>query len=193
MSIWERARNSESGGALDGEFIQICFVVEDLDVAMERYSAFFGAGPWFLVKWWEPQDDPSIYRGARTPLETRTALAYAGDMMFELVCPGKASRSIFTEWVETRGYGIHHYGFGVDDFERTVAALDQHGLDIPFVSRTPRGTRVAMVDGGSELGALKEFIEMTPLTRKFYAFMRQQAARWDRRSLVFDGVLPRFE
>lgn len=32
------------------DFIQICFVVEDLEAAMADYSRIFGAGPWFLYE-----------------------------------------------------------------------------------------------------------------------------------------------
>lgn len=173
-----------------GKFIQICFVVEDLERAMQRHSKFFGAGPWFLTNWWEPADDPSIHRGVRQPLGTRTALAYAGDMMFELVTPNSGSQSVFTEWVERRGFGVHHYGFGVEDFDDTLRSLRAAKSEIVFSSRTPRGTRIAMIEEDAELGALKEFIEITPSTRNFYAFMRQQAACWDRETLVYAGPLP---
>ncbi|MEF0943992.1 VOC family protein [Rhizobium sp. BR 362] len=170
-----------------GKFIQICVVVEDLERAIRRHSEFFGAGPWFLTKWWEPADDPSIHRGVRRPLGTQTALAYGGDMMFELVAPQPGSQSVFTEWVERRGYGVHHYGFGVEDFDGTLDSLHAAESEIIFSSKTPRGTRIAMIEGDAELGALKEFIEITPATKNFYAFMRQQAACWDGETLIHAG------
>jgi len=193
VNIWNAPEMGEQSVLPRGTFIQLCFVVEDLQDAMRRYSAFFGAGPWFVSRWWERDDDPTIYRGSRKPLATRIALAYAGDMLFELACPELASPSIFSEWVDRYGFGIHHYGFGVDDVDAAVSAAEAASLEILFRSTTPRGTRVAMVDGGPELRALKEFIELTPKTRKVYEFMQTQARGWDGRELIFAGEMPAFD
>lgn len=175
----------------DARFIQLCFVVENLESAMERFSQLLGAGPWFVGSGFPPADDPTVYRGEPVPLQTRIALGYAGDMMFELACPMPGSRSIFTEWADRYGFdSLHHYGFGVDDFDGTIAELGAAGIELLMTSRTPRGTRVAMVDTAPELKALKEYIELLPATRDFYAFMHAEASRWDRASLTFAGPLP---
>jgi len=122
-------------------FIQICFVVGDLDVAMRRYSALFGAGPWFVGSGFPPEHDPTTYRGASVPLQARIALGYAKDLMLELVCPMPNSRSIFTEWVDRYGYdSLHHYGFGIEDYDAAIATLEANDIELLMTSRTPRGS-----------------------------------------------------
>lgn len=193
MSLSQQQWAIASHQTIATSFIQICFVVGDLDVAMRRYSALFGAGPWFVGSGFPPEHDPTTYRGASVPLQARIALGYAKDMMLELVCPMPNSRSIFTEWVDRYGYdSLHHYGFGIEDYDAAIATLEANDIELLMTSRTPRGTRVVMTDECGELNALKEYIELLPATRKFYDFMRAEAAHWDGRSLVFDGVLPQF-
>ncbi|BCW35862.1 hypothetical protein StoSoilA2_19180 [Arthrobacter sp. StoSoilA2] len=172
------------------ELIQLCFVVKDLAEAMTFFSSTFGAGPWFLGP--EPSDQPEhfVYRGKPTPLGARIALGYAGEMMYELVCPQPGSRSIFAEWAAERGYGLHHFGFAARDFDATVQALHKAGREVLFSGETPRGARILMVGGTEPLGALEEFIEITPAGEFFYSFMKSQAASWNHSELVYTGPLP---
>lgn len=178
---------------IEAQFMQLCFVVDDLQSAMERYSRLFGAGPWFVGTGFPPEDDPTTYRGSPVPLRTTIALGYAGDMMFELACPMPGSRSIFTEWADTHGFdSLHHYGFGVADYDLTIDALKASEIELLMTSRTPRGTRVVMIDADPKLNALKEYIELQPATRQFYDFMRDAANHWDHKSLTFNDMIPAF-
>jgi Glyoxalase/Bleomycin resistance protein/Dioxygenase superfamily len=178
---------------VDCQFMQICFVVADLDQAMRHFSDLFKAGPWFLLQELPAHLDKTTYRGVSTPLGARIALSYAGDMMYELVCPRPESRSIFTEWVDKHGYGLHHFGFGVSDFDSTLRALDTLGLERLATTTTARGVRIVMVGGGEPLGAIEEYIELLPSNRAFYRFMKLEAANRDREKLIYEGKLPSLE
>lgn len=176
------------GRAPKGQLIQLCFVVADLDQAMAQCSGLFGAGPWFVAPEQPADAGATVYRGVPTPLGARVALGYAGEMMYELVCPRIGSRSIFREWADTRGYALHHFGFAVSDFDATLRAIEASGLKPLTTSTTPRGARIVMVETNASVGALAEYIEITPASRAFYAFMQSKAAGWDRRTLVYDGA-----
>ncbi|MDP5181099.1 VOC family protein [Blastococcus sp. BMG 814] len=169
------------------QLIQICFVVSDLDASLRRFSATFGAGPWFLATTPAGRADPTVYRGRPTPLDAEIALAYGGDVMYELVRPRPGSVSVFREGVDRSGLGIHHLGFATEDFDATLSRLGSEGRELLCTSVTPRGARVAIVGGGPPLGVLEEYIELTPATREFYAHMRARAAEWDGRELVCQG------
>lgn len=179
-----------AGPAPGTSFIQLCFVVEDLQAAMEGFTRALGAGPWFVADSPPPAADRTLYRGGPAPLRTRFALGYAGDTMLELVRPEPGSRSIFREWADGRGYGLHHLGFAAEDFDAAVSHLRRGGSAPLTESVTPRGARIAMFEPLPHGIALHELIEMLPANRAFYRFMRDEAARWDRRSLVFEGAVP---
>lgn len=175
---------------IKSDLIQICFVVEDLESAMAQYSGIFGAGPWFLYEEPAPELDRTEYRGKPTRMGTRVALGYAGDMMFELACPRPGMPSIFQEVAERDGYGLHHFGLAVDDFDAVAAALEAAGLETLHFGVTARGARCAMVRREGAPHAIEEIIEMIPASRAFYAFMKTCAAEWDGTSLVYDGPSP---
>jgi hypothetical protein len=167
--------------------IQICFVVQDLATAMGDYHTSLGAGPWFVGP--DPDDEPrgTVYRGVPTALGARIALGYAGDLMIELVEPLAGSMSVFSDWLQERGPGLHHFGFGTHDFAQTLAALERDGRAPIFRSVTPRGARIAMFEAGIGHGALEEYIEFTPEGEAFYAFMRAATSAWDGRELVWSA------
>jgi hypothetical protein len=50
----------------------------------------------------------------------RIALSYIGDLRIELIEPGEGG-TIYREFVEEHGYGVHHFGVLVDDMDRTLA------------------------------------------------------------------------
>ncbi|MFM0673369.1 VOC family protein [Paraburkholderia sediminicola] len=184
---------NRSSQRIDCRFAQLCFTVENLDEALPQFSAMFGAGPWFILPEIPAHMDRTTYRGVPTPLGARIALGYSGDLMYELVCPRPDSRSIFKEWADRYGFGLHHFGFLVTDFNATIDAIDTSGLERLTTSTTPRGARVVMVQGREPLGVIEEYIELIPSSENFYAFMRLEAMRWDRRELVFSQALPSFD
>lgn len=174
---------------IDAPLIQLCFVVDDIDAGMAFYSDTFGAGPWYVARHEGMAPSSSVYRGTPTPLHATIALGYAGDLMYEVVAPTPGHPSIFTEWVDRHGYGLHHFGFGVTDFDAVQQQLVDEGSELLFTDRTPRGARVAMVDGGPLMGgALREYIELTADGQAFYDTMRAAARQWDGRQLVAAGA-----
>lgn len=179
-SLGNIGRNPDGFAA---QFAQVCFTVPDLDAALAEFSARFGAGPWFVGEGPPAHLDCSIYRGEPSPLGARFGLAYAGELMLELVEPRAGSRSIFSEVVDRRGYGLHHLGFLVDDFDGAEAALTAAGRDIVTTSVTPRGARIAMVDSGAALGILEEYIELNAAGAAFYEQMKAAHRAWDGQQL----------
>ena len=121
------------------------------------------------------------------------ALAFAGELMIELIRPDPDSRSVFTEGTPERRDGLHHFGFAVDDFDARAAELGAAGRQVVFTARTLRGSRLAMVESALAGSGYEEIIELIPRTRHFYDFMRLQALTWDRAELVYSGDVPSFD
>jgi catechol 2,3-dioxygenase-like lactoylglutathione lyase family enzyme len=99
---------------------QCAIVVHDLDEAVRRFSARLGIGPWTAYRL-----EPGILKGMRhagreVEFSLRHALAWQGEMQFELVQP-LAGPSIFAEHLEAHGEGLHHVGKYVADHPAAVA------------------------------------------------------------------------
>nr|WP_161990875.1 VOC family protein [Pseudomonas caspiana] len=178
-------RNDSAPSVVDCPLIQLCFVVENLEQAMAQFSLLAGAGPWFILPRIPTDLDSTVYRGVPTPLGACIALAYAGNLMYELVCPDQGSSSIFKEWADIRGYGLHHLGYAVSEFDALMASIESDAVQVLMTSKTPRGARVVMIQGEEPEGVLAEYIEIIPASCDFYSFMRKQSLSWDRQTLIF--------
>jgi len=93
-----------------GELYQIGVVVRDIDQGMENYRRLLGIGPF----WRMDTDYEGRYRNWRGRFANRNAFARWGNLYLEMVEPvvGEGNAK---EWLETRGEGIFHLGYAVDD------------------------------------------------------------------------------
>ncbi|MGH2390135.1 MAG: VOC family protein [Chloroflexota bacterium] len=89
---------------------QIAIVVKDLRATMELYHRTLGWGPWEVYESFGPPllHDTAI-RGVPVSFTVHLAGTLVGPLAVELVQP-VGGPSIFQEWLDRRGEGIHHIG-----------------------------------------------------------------------------------
>jgi methylmalonyl-CoA/ethylmalonyl-CoA epimerase len=122
---------------------QIGVVVRDLDKGMALYGGLLGLGPFMTMR----PDYEARFRGWRGRIANHNAFAKWGDVYLEMVEPG-IGQGVHRDWIETRGEGIFHLGFWVED----MANLPQ-GYDIAFESLDENGLpRVVMLDTVAQFG-----------------------------------------
>jgi methylmalonyl-CoA/ethylmalonyl-CoA epimerase len=98
---------------LKGDFYQIGVVVRDIDQGMERYRRLLGLGPfWRLDTHYQGR-----YRDWTGTIANHNAFTKWGEVYLEMVAPG-IGQSNAREWLETRGEGIFHLGYAVDDLDQ---------------------------------------------------------------------------
>ena len=83
-------------------------VVKDLDKTTEFLSSICGLGPWITVEDSPHKDDITI----GGPYRIKVAYAKLGPVILELFQPLEG-RSIWSQFLEASGEGIHHIGFEV--------------------------------------------------------------------------------
>ena len=117
---------------------QVGIVVKNVNAVVEQYQTLLGIGGFEIVDWPVPGIDPlSTYHGQPAKWKMRTAFATLGSLQIELVEPLEG-RSIFQDFIETRGPGFHHFRFTVQDIDDKLAALEK--ANIPLIS-SGRGMR----------------------------------------------------
>jgi len=113
-------------GAIAGRPVgQIGIVVRDLDEALERYGALWGAGPWSC---WTMGPELVAEMGvdeSREPFSMRVALAGEGPQL-ELV-ESLTGPNIYEEWLAEHGEGLHHLGIHVPSIEAGMASMAAAG------------------------------------------------------------------
>jgi hypothetical protein len=160
-----------------GAIIQVAYVVEHLERAMNEFIARLGAGPWFV---WGPFTPPEgRYRGAPTDISLSLAVGFAGHLTIELIEQHDRKPSVYREVIERRGHGFHHWAVASESFDATVASHLQRGGELAFSDRTPRGYRVAYIDMGPAMPGMLEIIERTPAFDERYDAIYRASLGWD--------------
>lgn len=99
---------------------QCAVIVRDLDAAVRRWHEQLGIGPWTGYRLGPPRLREMLYHGTDVEFSFRHALAWQGDLQFELIEPLDGP-SIFTDHLERHGEGMHHVGKYVPDHPAAVA------------------------------------------------------------------------
>ncbi len=106
---------------------QIAIVVKDLEKTAQDYWNILGIGPWDVYDWESPGVYNRTYYGQPSWAREKIALVQVGGVQLELVQPVEGP-SIYADWLNEHGPGLHHMNFLVDDVEETVKTLESIGF-----------------------------------------------------------------
>lgn len=133
---------------------QIGVVVKDIDSAMAFYTDVMSVGPF---KIFEPEYTDKTYRGKPGNFKMRIALAQLGALQFELIEPLEGD-TIYDEFLEEKGGGLHHLGFDIENIEDRITAMKKMGIEVLMSGKRP-GVAFAYMDTEPLTGIIVEFIE----------------------------------
>jgi methylmalonyl-CoA/ethylmalonyl-CoA epimerase len=108
---------------------QICVIVPDLDRAVENYWKVFGIGPWSFYTYGKPLVKRMTRHGRPCEYKMRVALANVGPMRIELIEPLEGD-TVYSEFVEQHGYGIHHVGVLIENMGIALHQAAEAGLEM---------------------------------------------------------------
>ncbi len=112
--------NPSAGAAAQGilgrplTISQIAVVVEDLQKTMEQYTQLLGWGPWSVYRHEPPRLHHTEVHGKPAQYTMLGAETHVGEMGFELLQP-LGGPSIYKEWLEQHGEGLHHVAVMLHD------------------------------------------------------------------------------
>jgi hypothetical protein len=98
---------------------QIAVVVNDLQTTMEQYTKLLGWGPWNVYRHEPPRLHDTVLHGDLVAYTMLGAETHVGEMGFELLQPLEGP-SIYKEWLERRGEGLHHVAVMLRDFDEST-------------------------------------------------------------------------
>ena len=134
---------------------QVCLVVKDIQRTMENFWDILGIGPWSVYSYEPPGLTNMTLRGKPQDYSMKLAIAYVGDVCWELVEPLEGP-SIYKEFLEQKGEGLHHIQFQVDDFDEAMAAFEKKGIGV-LMGGTFQGGTYAYMDTEEPLRMIAEF------------------------------------
>ena len=97
-------------------------VVKDIDETSKFLSSMWGLGPWELSEYAPTRDEIAVGE----PFRLGTAFAKVGETSVELLQPVEG-KSIWAEFLEAHGEGVHHICFGVPNWNEWVERTRKQG------------------------------------------------------------------
>jgi len=138
--------------------IQIGIVVKDLEETVDNYWATLGIGPWQIVRMEPPILMDVTLR--RKPVEASmlAAIAKSGSVQLELIQPLEGP-SIWKEFLERRGEGLHHVQPLVQDPKMVLDMFMEMGVDVLMSGKIGDNVFYYM-DTEPLLGIICEFVDI---------------------------------
>jgi len=164
-----------SGIAGLGEVMQLAFVPDDFDAAIEHWTKVMGVGPFFLIE--NIHLDGMKYRGEPTDAVFTLALAYWGDIQIELIRPENGAPSIYTgDYAATEG--LHHVCILTEDIAAARQTCDAQGAEV-VIEGNFGTSKVIYVDPGQGTGHLVEILQQDQDGPDLFAIIKAAGENWD--------------
>jgi methylmalonyl-CoA/ethylmalonyl-CoA epimerase len=135
---------------------QVALVVRDVEKTSRVFADLLGVD----VPQWVITDTidktGATYRGQ--PMEARAKLAFfdLGSLSLEIIEP-VGGPSVWQDFLDTRGEGVHHIAFKVADMDAEIAMLEAKGM--PAVQRGNfTGGCYSYIDSVDKLGVMLELL-----------------------------------
>ncbi|HLI25051.1 MAG TPA: methylmalonyl-CoA epimerase [Acidimicrobiales bacterium] len=135
-----------ASGAVFSELDHVAIAVRDLDAAIAWYGDAFGA--------------TVAHREVVAGDGVEEALLQVAESYIQLLTPTRADSPV-GRYLESRGEGLHHVGYRVDDCAAALAAAVAAGARAIDSAPRPgsRGTTVAFIHPKSAFGTLIELVQ----------------------------------
>jgi hypothetical protein len=139
---------------------QVAYVVRDLESAVHEFGAALGISRWFGYIYDLDYLPRRTYRGDDASWISRVAVPAYGPSLEIIASEG--GPSVFSEFLEARGPGLHHLGYFVPSLDEAVAIFANAGLPV-VQSGGGHGVdgdgQFAFVDMTGTFGSYVELIE----------------------------------
>lgn len=163
--------------ARNKDYMQLCWVVPDLEAAIDHWVHTSGAGPFFVFE--DVHFTDSHYRGQPADIPPhRAAIGQFGEQQIELICPIGDQPGIWNEVVPAGGFGFHHTALYCTDYDEQKAAYVAEGAEVVFEGLM-MGARTCYLDTLKTLGFMTELITANPVAEMVFGEFRKAAEGWD--------------
>jgi catechol 2,3-dioxygenase-like lactoylglutathione lyase family enzyme len=127
----------------------ICIVVKDIEKTKSYYESI-GIGPWAdyppLVEYTKLNviDEKGFF-------DTRFVYTHIGNLQLQLAQPGEG-KTIYKDFLETKGEGVFHIGFEVDDVDAVEKQLTEGQMKVLASGRRDDGSGFSYLDTREQAG-----------------------------------------
>jgi len=142
--------------------VQISVIVKDARKAVENFRKKFGVDGWVEERY---DGIEATLRGKPTEYKTLAFTTNIGPLEIELI-QVLEGQSLYREFLETKGEGIHHIGLYVPNVEQEILKWQKNGIDVLQKSKLappyPSDGGYAYMDTEKLVGVLLELAYPPP-------------------------------
>ncbi|MCA9907708.1 MAG: VOC family protein [Anaerolineae bacterium] len=141
---------------------QVGIIVHDIERTAQRYCEVFGFDMPEIMETSGFERSKTTYNGQPSEATAKLAFFNAGQITIELIEPDEKP-SVWREFLEQHGEGVHHVAFQVKDTKAVTGALAETGVGIAQQGLYSDGSGIyTYVDAGPLLGTMFELLENFP-------------------------------
>jgi len=133
--------------------LQIALVVRDLEESLRTYVEEYGIGPWEIYEF-NPANVSELHPAG---CAWRLAVTMVGSVQWELIQP-LDDRSIYAEFLATKGEGVHHVAVGGKAYREELDAMRAKGRTV-LQGGHYNGVTFAYLSTNEDLGVITEIFD----------------------------------
>ena len=119
------------------ELCQVSVIVRDREKIMQNMKEVFGVEPDLVAK--TVLDENSMYYGKKGNYSAELIFYRFAGVEIEFVVP-LGGESIWQDFLDEHGEGLHHVLFNVDSYDEAVAQMESHGMPLVQSGSSIMGT-----------------------------------------------------
>jgi hypothetical protein len=163
-----------------GKVLQVCYIVESLDDAMNGWVKTIGAGPFFAQKNMHVE---TVYRGNPSWIDVSAAFGQAGEIQVEFIEVHGDNPSVYRDMYSPGQYGCHHVAMFVDDLDAAIEFYRANG-NVVGMQGSFAGTPYAYIDTRTSTGLFTELFQNTNDINRLYKKIANAATDWNGREAI---------
>jgi len=165
-----------------GKPMQIAFVPEDFDAALQHWTETMGVGPFFVME--QIRLEETRFMGEPSDCIFTIALAQWGEVQIELIRQDNDAPSIYRGDYWPGGQAMHHVCLLTDDIASARSAVESRGGLVLVEGRVGADGAVIYADCGPaetrpNPGAIVEILQPASGSDGFFGMIAEAAAQWN--------------
>ncbi|HTY54216.1 MAG TPA: VOC family protein [Candidatus Binataceae bacterium] len=149
---------------------QVAFAVRDMDAAQKFFNEKMGVPRFLVLNKFSESVTEKMYHGKPANSQFKIALAYSGETQLEL-CQHISGDTIYKDFLDKRGEGLHHLGFFMDDkqkHDKALADLIAQGYPVLMSGRLGE-LSFTYLDTEAAIGSIMELVYIDQASKAMFA------------------------
>ena len=170
-----------------GPIMQMGFVVEDLDDAIDYWTKKMNIGPFIKLEGIDLIDQ--YYKGKPADLDFSGALSYTGGMQIELIKQHCDTPSIYNEYINNEKGELHHLCCLTTDIENDISILESQGYINIQGGKTQDNGQFAYLDTQKKERPIFELTQLSQGGLSFFNMVEEAAKNWDKKTTLLEAEI----